>query len=395
MPNTLDGTGLTIKTLEELLEDIQTDQRALIDPDIDVSDETPLGQLNGIFAGHLAEVLELVQEVYNGQIPANAVKATLDGISAITGTRRLYAAPTRVQATINVDGGFIADPGDLIAHISGDPSKRFTNSESVLNPNAVAANVSVEFVAEENGPTSVGAGTLVVIAEPVTGWNSITNPLQEKSLGRFTETDEALRTRRERDLAAGGDTTVDAIRTEIVATVEGILEIEVVENDEEVTDANGIPAKSFEVLVRGGDDTEIAEVILAKKPVGIRAFGTTEVTVQDAQGNDHVIGFSRPDAVEVHVEASLEIFPNQFEGVTAARQAIADWYEANAVQGLDVVRSRISAICMGLPGVKRVIFAHTGLTALTTDVDQTINHRQIADVNVVNVSVLTTDATEP
>lgn len=69
--------------------------------------------------------------------------------------------------------------------------------------------------------------------------------------------------------------------------------------------AFGRPGKSFEIVVNGGDDTEIANAILGAKPAGIQSYGSTSVLVFDDFGNPYTIAFSRPTQVPIYVSIVL------------------------------------------------------------------------------------------
>ena len=70
--------------------------------------------------------------------------------------------------------------------------------------------------------------------------------------------------------------------------------------------AFGRPGKSFEIVVEGGDDTLIAQTIIASKPAGIQTYGSTQVEVFDNYGNPYQIQFSRPIQVPIYVAIVLE-----------------------------------------------------------------------------------------
>jgi hypothetical protein len=67
----------------------------------------------------------------------------------------------------------------------------------------------------------------------------------------------------------------------------------------------GLPGKSFEIIVQGGDDTAIANAILGAKPAGMQSYGSTVITVFDDNGNSYNIGFSRPTAIPIYTTLVL------------------------------------------------------------------------------------------
>lgn len=67
----------------------------------------------------------------------------------------------------------------------------------------------------------------------------------------------------------------------------------------------GRPGKSFEIVVEGGSNTDIANAIRASQPAGIQSFGSTTVQVFDQFGNPYNISFSRPSSVPIYVVLTL------------------------------------------------------------------------------------------
>src|SRR4051812_37054104 len=94
----LSSTGLVIKDLTEIVGDLETKEHADIDASLDVSDENFVGQINAIFADHLDQAWQALQAVYNAAYRATAEGTQLDAIGALTGTLRIAAKASTVQA---------------------------------------------------------------------------------------------------------------------------------------------------------------------------------------------------------------------------------------------------------------------------------------------------------
>lgn len=391
----LSSTGLTIKTTDEVLDEINTEMRATISAGLNLSSASVLGQINGIMAAKFAELWEVARAVYSAFDPDAATDASLDRLSAVTGTVRQAATKSRVTATVNIDDGFSQAAGALVAHVNGDPARRFVSAETAANSSGVAANVSVAFEAETAGAVECLAGQLTVIAEPVTGWNSITNAA-DATVGLETDTDSQLRVRR-RDELAGGSHTTDAIRTDLLQNESlGVIFARVLENDTDTTDANGVPRKSIEAIVYGpasptsDDDQALAEALWAAKPAGIRAYGTTSKTVTDEQGNEHAVSFTRPTLKNVYLEIDIVVDADEYpvdgdDQVAAALVAVGD---DNYQPGDDVIAERIKAAAFAVDGVLDVSALRLGFTASPVGTaNLSIALREIADLDSARVVV--------
>lgn len=95
-----------------------------------------------------------------------------------------------------------------------------------------------------------------------------------------------------------------------------------------VTISGGRFPKSFEAVVQGGSDEDIANKIWLTKPAGIQTFGNTSFAITDSQGDPQTINFSRPIPIYIWVDVDLtlydeEEFPNN--GVELVKQAILDY----------------------------------------------------------------------
>lgn len=439
----LSSTGFVAKTLLEILADVEARQRAAFDPNVDVSAESPLGQINAIMADRLAELWEVAQALYSAFDPDKAEGAAQDTICAITGTVREPARASTVTLTCTGTNGTSLTAGRvasvtstgarfatteaatlttlmswaaLTAYVVGD---RRTNSSrsyvcitagtsaasggptttasditdgsvhwQYLGEGAAAADVAAE--SEDTGPIAGAAGTIATIETPVGGWSSVTN-LLDADPGADVEGDAALRLRREDELVGSSRATADAIRARILA-VDDVESCHVFQNTTMTTDADGVPAKAVEILVRGGDDDEILAAVWASAPAGIETYGSTSGTTPDAEGNDQTVAFSRPTErtiyVAIHVTAYAAEYP--VDGDDQIKAAIVAFGDAFPV-GKDVTASAIAAQAFQVDGVLDVTACYIGTSASpVTSTTIVCTSRQLAvfDTSRVTVTVV-------
>lgn len=395
----LSPTGLDVPTLDEIKAEIEAAARAEIDPRLDLSESSPMGQFSAIVSRQIRKVWEALEALYAAADPDGATGQSLDRIAALTGTDRRPATASRVTATVNVDPGTYP-AGSLVAHVTGRPSARFANADVVTNGGASPANATAVFVAETTGPVLAPSGTLVEIASPVAGWNSVTNDA-DATPGSAAETDPQLRVRRAREVQGIGSTTVDAIRSAI-SRLSGVLEVFVFENDTDTTDVNGIPPHAFEAVIYGpdpasaADDAAAAAAIFSEKPAGILAAGSTVETVTDSQGVTHQISFTRPTDVDVGIAIDVDVFNSDYAGDSEVQAAILAGFAAAQGVGDDVRWSRVASWAHGVRGVLAVTDVRLGPAAgpLVSLADVPITIRQIAKLASGDVAVSST-VTEP
>lgn len=349
----VDATGLQIKTIEEILEELSAQEKAELDAALNTAPDEPIGQLNGIFAAQLREAWEVIQVAYNGFNPDATEGFLLEKLSALTGTLREGATKSTVSATCDLDLGTTLLAGVHFAHVVGEPDNRWTPQANYTAAGAGAQ--AVDFEAENAGAEIANSGTLTVIATPVVGWNSITNAT-DATIGKEIDTDAELRQRREEELRATGSATLDAIRADVLAEEE-VLQCSVFENTSSVVDANGLPPKSIEVVVFDGSppvlsNDEIAQLIFDTKAAGIETYGLESGTATDSLGTFHTIYFSRPTELQVWIEMFVSInISTGYAGAAALEAALVALNETDLLQGRDVIAARLGEVAMSFAGV--------------------------------------------
>jgi len=162
----------------------------------------------------------------------------------------------------------------------------------------INGSVLLDVEAIEPGITgNVGAGLINKVVSSLSGLTSVSNP--EATLGgRDTETDAQLRDRYIRSVAKPGGASNAAIEAALL-NIDGVVDAIVRQNETMELDAiTGIPAKSIAPIVFGGDAADITSTLFEVKPAGIQCWGDITHTIPDSHGNDHYIGFTRPETVK-------------------------------------------------------------------------------------------------
>lgn len=112
-------------------------------------------------------------------------------------------------------------------------------------------------------------------------------------------------------------------------------------------------AKSFEAVVEGGSDADVANKIWLTKPAGIQTFGNTSFTITDSQGEQQVINFSRPTPIYIWVTVALTLYSEETfppNGQDLVADAI-NTYGNNLGIGVDVLLQRVLAQIFNVPGI--------------------------------------------
>lgn len=382
-----DETGLTIPTVLQIVDQIAQDQRDTIDPGI-ITDETePLGQVNGIVGNEDRRVYELIQTLYSFFDAWSAEGVFLTNILTLSGYVRFKPKASTVDCLVNLDAATTLAAGSE-AHVANEPENVWVLDSGVTS--TAAGDYESSWSAKEVGEQRANAGTLTTIATPSPGWNSITNPL-DAIIGNLEESDTSARTNREEQLQKAGGATPGGITSQVDA-VSGVISAAHYENTSLLPDINGLPGKSFEVVVWDGStpeaaDDAIAQAIWESRAGGIESFGNTSGVALDTENVQHTMFFSRADQRDIWMELDIET-NEDYGGDALLKQAIVD--EATTVQipGVDVVKALYSKVAMLQPGVTNVFQIRLGFaTSPTLTADLEIGVRERAEFDTGRVGV--------
>lgn len=416
--------------------------------------ESPEGQFIGIIVDALSGAWDLAQATYAALDPAAASGAALDGVCAITGTYRDQATYSTVTA-VCVGTAATVIPAGKVATVTGTGTRFALVGPSLAAPGSITiaalpawatattyavgdlvknggkvyyctvgglsaavgagpattgsaivdnaatwcyiaagtAAVAGVFRAEETGALAAVTQTLSSIATPVAGWTAISNPV-DATLGQARETDAELRVRREAELTAQGNATVDAIRADVLR-VDGVTSCKVFENTTMAVNADGLPAKSIEVLVEGGTDAAVGQAVWDSKPAGIETYGGTTQVVTDASGAVQNVDFTRPTSVDIWVDVAIT-----YDASTAPSD-LSDQVKAAIVAagdalliGYDVRAWPLGAALDSITGIIDVghVYINTVFPAVAS-ATITVGTRQRAAFDTARVSVTATPGT--
>jgi hypothetical protein len=283
--------------------------------------------------------------------------------AAITAATAETYALDGTSLTLKVDRGSV----QTVNFAAGNPwSATDVVNEVVANTTGVAGEVQVNkprLSSTKNGTGSaieITGGTantiLLFDTAEVKGFNS-----SDAAVGRAVETDPEFRLRRTSLLRQTGKATVEAIRANLLAIVDTIQAL-VIENVELTVSPEGLPGKSFESVVQGATDAEIAATIWDTKPAGIETHGDTTVVVTDTMGFTHDIKFSRPADIRLYINTSITVDSSIYpaDGDDQVKAALAA-KGAELQVGEDIVALQFKCVPLEITGVVDV-------TAFTIDV---------------------------
>lgn len=311
MPIQYGSNGIKTQNLNEILDEREQALSLIMGEDFTIDKVDPIGNMELADATNELSIQELIAWLIPNQLDANT--ATGIFLEVICEKNRIYRKQpqyTTLNLVINGtrDTSFVS--GDLT--ISDSISGIYYN----LNENCTIGEdgtVLAEFICQEYGENYPLETSKFNILTPLVGLNSVTIDYKNINLvlGRLTETDEELRRRRNLSVQQNSTSLPSALKS-MLYSLDGVKYVRYFENDDE-KEVNGLPMKSFEYVVYGGDEDEIIDLIFTNKTVGTRAFGTTTKLKQDEDGNTFEIGYTKAQEVGLGVEIDLEITSLQSE----------------------------------------------------------------------------------
>jgi uncharacterized phage protein gp47/JayE len=396
----LTPTGFTKRTLADLLEQVETEERSEISESLDTSSDQPMGQFNGIFMKTASELWDGLQDAYTALDPDKNADDAQDAVAKITGSYRDAADKSQVRVALNLEDNITVDVGHILS-VLGNPAARFVlvGGEEVAGtvlPGSVTSSTAGTYMAryecDRTGPVQALATTLTVIVNPVSGLISASNPL-DAVLGADVEKNSDFRTKREDELQGAGTSPVDAIRARLLK-LDGMVDVTMLENVYDTTDGNGLPPHSVEAVCYDGSpsaltDNEIAQGMWGARAGGIRTYGNYAGDATDAQGNLRTMLFSRPTAKTVYFDIDITT-KDGYPGDAVVQEAIVAFARANHNSGDDVILASFYGTIFGLGGVANITAFRAGFSASpvgTTDL--TIAVREIATFDTSRITLNT------
>ncbi len=330
---TVTAEGISAPDYQTVLDTITGYFQQIYGSDAYLEPDSKDGQMVALVALAIHDANNTAISVYRSFSPSTALGDALTSNVKINGITRRAATNSTVDLLLTgtvgttITNGSVRDTNSVVWNL---PATVVIGSDGTVVATATCAN---------SGAVAAVAGSVNGINTPTRGWASVTNPLAA-TVGVAAETDAELRVRQSQSVALASLTPFDAVDGAI-ANVEGVTRHKLFENDQEVTDSNGLPPHSISAIVEGGDATEIANTIRSVKGQGVSTYGTTSVIVTDKYGNPYTIRFSRPIDVPVYVSITLKALAGYSSEVgDEIKAAVASYINSLAI-GDSVLLSRV------------------------------------------------------
>ncbi|WP_258248080.1 baseplate J/gp47 family protein [Aggregatibacter actinomycetemcomitans] len=287
-------TGIQIERLSDIITRFEEGFRQIYGQNIDISPDTPDGQMVGLLSQIKMDIEELAENVYRQLDPDVATGAWLEQRVAYAGLMRRAASYSYLRSVV----------------LTGEPLTQLYAGIVVSDPHKVRwvlnANVQLDsngsaradFRSEELGAFNLAKNTNLTIETVTLGLNAATT-LENAEIGVEEETDQQLRERFFISRTKNAQNSADAIQSKIAALPD-VKQVKVLENNTKQRDKNGVEPHSLNVIVDGGADNQIAQVIYENKGAGVGLQGGTETTLT-INNERRTLRFDRVVSVDVQV----------------------------------------------------------------------------------------------
>ena len=283
------------------IDDLYTIQNRLVNAfksiygdDVNLDSDTPDGQLLGLFSQELANIHQAVSFIVQMLDPYQAMGQWLEQRAMYAGLTRITASYSYIDDVIFTGAPKTTVPVNSI-YIDKSKNKWITTEAITLNDLGSARTKfrSLELgdyrvkTLEEFTPSTIIIGIDRVIANT-------------KSYGGADEeTDDQLLERFMLSHSINNYDNRQGMQSALL-NITGVSKCTVYENFTNNTDEKGVPAHSLNVVILGGDDEKISEVITKNKIGGCGLSGQIETTFQ-LDELLRKVRFDRPQKIDINV----------------------------------------------------------------------------------------------
>lgn len=308
---------------------------------------TPDGQLIQLLAYMGTTIRELITEVYNSCDPDKCVGSIQDNRYQINYLERKQGSFTLQNITITTNQTVSLQ--GLDASFNDPEASAFAVSDNngniwyLVDSTTIYSGITtLEFRAKEKGEVVPVIGTITNQVTIVPGVLSVINNVGATSIGIVEESDSDFRIRRNQSVSRVAQNSADAIESQLLA-MDGVVAVKVHQNRESTTDTTGTAGHTLWVIVEGGANTDIADVIYLNM-AGADTRGNVEVPLTSSSLQPITIRFDRETIKPLYIKFTIMPITDLGE---INQSEIKSYIAENLIYniGEDVETSKVTQIC--------------------------------------------------
>lgn len=383
-------TGFYRPTIEDIKNAKNALAKEIFGEDFDTDELTPEGMYFRVNAAAENKLCEIAEGLYYSIFPHTAKGVSLDRVCEFVNLKRDGKGYAEHLIRVYGTQGYIIEAGTEFKNADG---LEFYSVENVTINQEETQEETVKYYADvtiqckESG-TIGNVNDINSTVEVITSIESIAY-LEVVSYGTEAESDAELRNKFEKVVRGLGTNTRNAIIANVLR-VTGVNNADILDNntaeDVTISDTLTIGSGTYAVIVHsnsGTNETEIAQAIFEKQPLGVPQSGTEELTVMDNSNTKHSVKFTYVTNKNVDVAVSCTI-DNTFtlNGIQDIKDSITSYINGLAI-GEEVVYTQLYNYIYEVTGIKKV----TELTLNNGTTDIATNQIEIAKVGNISVTV--------
>lgn len=300
---TITAAGITIPSYSDVYASLQASSQNIYGSDQYIDPDSQDGQMLAVFAKGYSDQNNAIVALYQMFSPSFAQNVALSTLVRINGLRRNSAGYSTAVGTVTgtaytvINNGVVQDQAGNLWDLPPTVTIPGTGS------------ISVTVTAQQLGAITAPIGWINTIYTAQYGFFSFANTAAAVP-GAAVESDFALRVRQAKSVALPASSPLGAIYAAI-GQLPGVVNWTVYQNDTGATDGNGVPSHSIDVIVEGGNLTQIAQTIQQTKSPGTGTYGgTTEIVTDATSGLPNTIKFDVLTLTTIYVSITLKALPN-------------------------------------------------------------------------------------
>lgn len=219
------------------------------------------------------------------------------------------------------------------------------------------------------------------------GWFSVSNE-SETYVGRDYETASEVRQRYASAVFRNSIGMKESIKAALLE-LQDVTSVTIYENRTDET-VDGLKPHSFQAIVFGGDEEAIARTILNVAPLGIDTNGDICVRIEDSEGAEQDVCFSRPHEVQIYVKVVIkeyneEILPG--DAIDKIKNIVVEQI-GKLSMGNDVIYQRfLGPIYSGVDGISYIECSVSKDSQTYQQKNISIERSELAVTKLANVTV--------
>lgn len=308
----LTASGLSTKDNLQLVSDLTTGFQNIYARNgetLNLDSNTPDGQLIQILAELGTVIRERITETYNSCDPDKCVGSIQDNryqINYLTrkaGAFTLQNVAITTNKTVKLQGlDAMYNDEEAAAYALSDDSG---NIWYLVDSQTLTTGVTAcEFRSKTKGAVIPTLNTITNQITIVEGVVSVTNNVGATSIGYEEESDSDFRIRRNMSTTTRSENNLDSIEANLL-NLDGVIEVKTHQNVGSTTDSTGTLPHYIWVIVEGGANKDIAEIIYANMGgSGTKGSVTVPITTSSLQTIN--INFDRATVVALYIKFDLQ-----------------------------------------------------------------------------------------